>query len=140
VDSFKLAQKLNSACEGCYPAGRTLDVYLQINTSGEGSKSGAEPAGAAELARAVAQECPRLRVAGLMTIGAPGDDGASFATLAAARLDVASALGLADPQTLALSMGMSDDFEAAIAQGATSVRVGSKIFGARDYSNANSKV
>ena len=137
MDSLKLAQKLNSACNDCYTDARTLDVYLQINTSGEYSKSGTAPAGAAELALSVVKECPRLRVAGLMTIGAPGDDGASFTTLVEARDAVASALEVSDVQSLALSMGMSNDFEAAIAKGATSVRVGSKIFGARDYSNKN---
>ena len=132
VDSLKLAKKLDAACVA---AGRPpLPIYLQVNTSAEGTKSGlADGAdGAAQLALAVSSGCPRLTVAGLMTIGAPGDGLESFNRLAACRAAAAAALGVR-PSALALSMGMSGDFEEAISRGSTSVRVGSSIFGARDY-------
>ena len=76
-----------------------------------------------------------LVIAGLMTIGAP-EDFTCFDRLAASRIEVAAALGV-DPSSLALSMGMSGDYEAAIARGATNVRVGSTIFGARLYQKSN---
>ena len=134
VDSLKLAKKLDAGVVDSGVAGRVLEIFLQVNTSGESSKSGLPWPGAeaAELAAAVASECPSLRVAGVMTIGAPGDL-TCFDQLVACRVAVAKAIGVAEPSTLALSMGMSSDFEEAIARGATSVRVGSDIFGARSY-------
>ena len=78
-------------------------------------------------------ECPRLELQGLMTIGAPGDP-SCFDKLGKCRDEVAEALGQ-EPASLVLSMGMSGDFETAIARGSSSVRVGSTIFGARDYPN-----
>lgn len=135
VASEKVANRLDAGCE---EAGREtpLDVFLQVDTSGEDTKSGL-PAGSEELlalARRVAGgECPRLRLAGVMTIGAPGDLGA-FDRLVESRAAVAAALGLADPSELRLSMGMSGDFEEAVARGSTNVRVGTTIFGQRDYS------
>ena len=72
---------------------------------------------------------------GLMTIGAPGDF-SCFDALVRCREEVADALGV-EVDSLDLSMGMSGDYESAIERGATSVRVGSTIFGARDYSNLN---
>lgn len=131
VDSIKLAKKLNTACE---TAGRAkLDIYLQVDTSGEDTKSGVPIPETAALAQSIRDECPLLNVAGLMTIGAPGDMGC-FDRLSEARVDVAAALGRSVDQ-LGLSMGMSGDFEEAIARGATSVRVGSTIFGARNYAH-----
>mmetsp|Transcript_35520 Transcript_35520/g.80138 ORF Transcript_35520/g.80138 Transcript_35520/m.80138 type:complete len:272 (+) Transcript_35520:102-917(+) len=128
VDSLKLAKKLDAAaCE----AGKVLDIYLQVDTSGEDSKFGVAPGSTASLAVQISEVCPDLRVAGLMTIGAPGDS-SCFDKLVACRADAAAALGK-EPASLALSMGMSGDFEIAIAKGATSVRVGSSIFGARAY-------
>lgn len=112
-----------------------LAVFLQVNTSGEASKSGVEPGEVAALAAAVRDSCPHLRVAGLMTIGMPDYTSRpeNFACLRACRKDVAETLGVPE-ESLELSMGMSGDFEAAIEMGATNVRVGSTIFGARDYS------
>ena len=135
VDSLKLAKKLDAGVADSGVAGRLLDIYLQINTSGEESKSGlAWPGPApAEVAAAIAAACPHVRVAGVMTIGAPGDL-TCFDRLVECRAAVAAeGLGGVDPAGLALSMGMSSDFEDAIARGATSVRVGSDIFGARAY-------
>lgn len=129
VTSAKLATKLDAAWA---PDARPLAVYVQVNTSGEAAKGGVESADeAAALARHIAEDCPRLRLAGLMTIGAVGDAGC-FGALAEARAAAAAACAV-EPDALELSMGMSGDFEAAIAAGSTSVRVGSTIFGERDY-------
>jgi PLP dependent protein len=89
------------------------------------------PAEVIDLVTQIRAECPRLSVAGLMTIGAPGDL-TCFDRLVAARDALAAHLGV-DGTELGLSMGMSGDFEEAIARGATSVRVGSTIFGPRLY-------
>ncbi|GFR46991.1 hypothetical protein Agub_g8645 [Astrephomene gubernaculifera] len=134
VDSVKLADKLNRAVE---QAGRQepLAVMVQVNTSGEESKHGVEPEDCVELARHIAQNCGKLRLAGLMTIGMPDYSSRpeNFSCLAECRTRVAAALGLASPEQLELSMGMSGDFEQAIEMGSTNIRVGSTIFGAREY-------
>ncbi|EXF46834.1 TIM-barrel fold family protein [Pseudomonas sp. BAY1663] len=100
-----------------------------MNVSGEASKSGCAPEDLQPLAQAVA-DLPRLHLRGLMCIPAPSDDPAeqhaAFARLRALR----DALGLGLDT---LSMGMSQDLEAAIAEGATWVRIGTALFGARDY-------
>eukprot|EP00884_Botryococcus_braunii_P016044 jgi/Botrbrau1/3122/Bobra.0070s0096.1 len=133
VDSEKLATKLDNAIAA---AGRScLPVFVQINTSGEESKHGVEPSGAVPLARHITDQCKNLRLAGLMTIGQPDYSSRpeNFSCLATCREEVESALGL-PVASLELSMGMSADFEQAVEMGSTSVRVGSTIFGARDYS------
>ena len=110
-----------------------LDVCVQVNISGESSKSGCIPDAAPALCRAVAA-LPRLRLRGLMAIPEPTDDNAlarqRFAGLRALR-DTLVAEGLALDT---LSMGMSHDLDAAIQEGATLVRVGTAIFGERHYS------
>ena len=129
VDTLKLAKKLNTACE---LANRPkLNIYLQVDTSGEDTKSGIPIPETSALALSIRDECPLLHIAGLMTIGAPGDM-SCFDRLVETRVDVATALGTSIDE-LGLSMGMSGDYEEAIARGATSVRVGSTIFGARNY-------
>jgi uncharacterized pyridoxal phosphate-containing UPF0001 family protein len=117
------------------PAMTSPLICLQVNTSGEESKFGVEPKDAVPLAQHVCTECPHLRLAGLMTIGQPDYSSRpeNFACLLEVRKAVADALKL-DPGELELSMGMSGDFEQAIEMGSTNVRVGSTIFGARDYS------
>jgi len=133
VDSVSLADKLAAAAAasgrgaGDSPA---IDAYVQVDTSGEDTKGGVAPSEAPALAAHIAAKCaPGLRFAGLMTIGAVGDLGA-FDTLVATRETVARELGI-PAEEVGLSMGMSGDFEEAIRRGATSVRVGSQIFGAR---------
>lgn len=132
VDKFKLAAKLNTAVAANTesPTGK-LKIFVQVNTSGEESKSGCEPSEVVELCQQIVQECPHLELRGLMTIGAPGDL-SCFTTLTDARNQVAEVLQRGD---LELSMGMSGDYKEAIAAGATNVRVGSTIFGERDYTN-----
>jgi hypothetical protein len=127
VDRPKIAERLSAL----RPADRPpLDVLVQVNVSGEATKSGAAPGQAVALAKAVAA-LPRLAFRGFMGIAEPTPDvarqRAQFATLARCR-DEARAAGLAADT---LSMGMSDDMEAAIAEGATEVRIGTAIFGRR---------
>lgn len=129
VDRARIARALAAAAER---EGRErLDVFLQVNVDGEDSKAGVPPGEAAGLAHTVKREFPRLRVKGVMAIGRPGET-EGFATLRKVREEVAGAIGVEEGE-LALSMGMSGDFEAAIAAGSTVVRVGSSIFGAREY-------
>eukprot|EP00201_Polytomella_parva_P000217 CAMPEP_0175038698 /NCGR_PEP_ID=MMETSP0052_2-20121109/21_1 /TAXON_ID=51329 ORGANISM="Polytomella parva, Strain SAG 63-3" /NCGR_SAMPLE_ID=MMETSP0052_2 /ASSEMBLY_ACC=CAM_ASM_000194 /LENGTH=277 /DNA_ID=CAMNT_0016300165 /DNA_START=71 /DNA_END=904 /DNA_ORIENTATION=+ len=114
---------------------KRLDVLIQINTSGETSKSGVDPGPSVlSIASHIKNNCPNLRFAGLMTIGMPDDD-SDFRVLSRCRDEVAAALQLTpeESQQLELSMGMSGDYERAIACGSTNVRVGSSIFGARAY-------
>ncbi|CAE7715993.1 Plpbp, partial [Symbiodinium pilosum] len=132
VDSASLADKIAAAAEG---AGRgeggsdPVELFIQVDTSNEETKGGVQPKEAAELASHIASCGSSVRFAGLMTIGAPGDLGA-FDRLRAARDEVAATLGVPEDE-IRLSMGMSGDFEEAIRKGATSVRVGSLIFGSR---------
>jgi pyridoxal phosphate enzyme (YggS family) len=137
ISTLKLAAKLNRVVEAMnenVEEKKKLGIYIQVNTSGEDSKSGVSPGGeVAELVKKISDECSWLSIDGLMTIGAPGDV-SCFDTLRLCRDEVASVLDR-DPHDLELSMGMSGDFEVAISKAATSVRVGSTIFGDRDYSN-----
>ena len=127
IDRLKIAERLSEQRDVHLPP---LEVCIQVNVSGEASKSGVAPPDLPELARAVAV-LPRLRLRGLMTIPEPTPDvalqRARFASLRAMR-DELNAAGLA---LVTLSMGMSDDLEAAIAEGSTLVRVGTAIFGSR---------
>ncbi|WP_069942972.1 YggS family pyridoxal phosphate-dependent enzyme [Pseudomonas putida] len=128
VDRLKIAQRLSEQ----RPAGLApLNLCLQVNVSGEDSKSGCAPADLPALAKAVAV-LPNLRLRGLMAIPEPTDDRAAQEAAFAHLRQLQENLGL-DLDTL--SMGMSHDLEAAIAQGATWVRIGTALFGARDYGN-----
>ena len=133
VDTEKLANKLNTTVEAL---GRPpLECFVQVNTSGEESKHGVDPSAVVGLCTHIARHCPHLRVGGLMTIGMPDYTSRpeNFSMLASCRDAVAEALGL-EPSSLELSMGMSGDYVAAVEMGSTNVRVGSTIFGARNYS------
>lgn len=130
IDSIKLANKVQSACDN---VGReSLDIFIQVDTSNEETKSGVDLSEVVSVANEIIKDCPALKIRGLMTIGAPGDM-TCFDKLVQARLSLAEALRIEDVTSLELSMGMSGDFEVAIAKGATSVRVGSTIFGPRIY-------
>ena len=136
LDSKKLANKLDTACAESQRT-EPLSVMLQVNTSGEESKFGLPPGeDCLDLARHVVEACPQLRLAGLMTIGKPDytSEPENFLCLARCRDALYSALGL-PAGSLELSMGMSGDFEQAIEMGSDNVRVGSTIFGAREYPN-----
>ena len=127
VEREKIARRLSEARPGDLPA---LQVCIEVNVSGEGSKSGVAPEELASLARQVAT-LPRLSLRGLMAVPEPTTDVAlqrrRFAQLRALK-DELVRQGLALDT---LSMGMSADLEAAIAEGATIVRIGTAIFGER---------
>jgi PLP dependent protein len=127
VDRLRIAERLSAARAG---GGPPLNVCVQVNISGEPTKSGVPPQDAVALARGVSV-LPHLRLRGFMGIAEPsGDAGrqrAQFRTLARC-LEASRAAGMSLDT---LSMGMSDDLESAIAEGATLVRVGTAIFGPR---------
>ncbi|KAF7121130.1 hypothetical protein RHSIM_Rhsim13G0151100 [Rhododendron simsii] len=145
VDDQKIANNLNRVVENIER--KPLRVLVQVNTSGEESKFGVHPSGCLELVKHVSMACPNLEFCGLMTIGMPDYTSTpenfkvvfllifiSFGsvTLASCRSEVCEALGIAEEQC-ELSMGMSGDFELAVELGSTNVRIGSTIFGAREY-------
>lgn len=132
IDRPKIAARLSAARAAGAPP---LDVCIQVNASGEATKSGVAPSGALALAKLVAA-LPGLRLRGIMGIPDPAIDAvrrrAQFRTLRDC-LDQCRAAGL---QVDTLSMGMSADLEEAIAEGATLVRVGTALFGSRDAATA----
>nr|CAD1834898.1 unnamed protein product [Ananas comosus var. bracteatus] len=134
VDNEKIATHLDRMVASLRR--RPLKVLVQVNTSGEESKSGVDPSGCVELAKHVKIACPHLVFSGLMTIGMPDYSSTpeNFKTLSNCRIDVCKALGIPTEQC-ELSMGMSGDFEQAIEMGSTNVRIGSTIFGPREYPN-----
>jgi len=127
VDSVELAAELGKRAAAIQP------VLLAINAAGEETKGGINAEQAGELARSIGS-IQNVRLDGLMTMPPPADDPEAsrpyFEALRALRDQLVDKLGIALP---VLSMGMSGDFEVAIACGATHVRVGTAIFGARDY-------
>ncbi|MCX7707864.1 MAG: YggS family pyridoxal phosphate-dependent enzyme [Anaerolineae bacterium] len=127
VDSVRLAQRLSRFCVA---AGRELDILLEVNVSGEASKYGFTPAAVIEAVSAIAG-LPGIRVQGLMTMApiVPDPELARpvFRDLRLLRDDLAQRFPLLDWRHL--SMGMTDDFEVAIEEGATMVRIGRAIFG-----------
>jgi pyridoxal phosphate enzyme (YggS family) len=127
IDREKIARRLSEQRPHALPP---LEVLVQVNASGEASKSGVAPRAAAALAHAVAA-LPRLRLRGLMTLPEPtGDERLRHERFREVRalLESLRNSGLALDT---LSMGMSDDMEAAIAEGSTLVRIGTAIFGER---------
>ncbi|RON76627.1 YggS family pyridoxal phosphate enzyme [Pseudomonas chlororaphis] len=130
VDRLKIAQRLSEQRPADLPP---LNICIQVNVSGEASKSGCTPADLPALASAISA-LPRLKLRGLMAIPEPTEDrtaqDAAFAAVRSLNDNLRDSLDL---PTDTLSMGMSHDLEAAIAQGATWVRIGTALFGARDY-------
>lgn len=127
VDRLKIAQRLSEQRPAELGA---LNICLQVNISDEDSKSGLSPAQLPEVAAAVAQ-LPRLRLRGLMAIPAPTTDVAQQRAAFAAVRGLYQQLQASGLALDTLSMGMSADLDAAVAEGATIVRIGSAIFGAR---------
>lgn len=127
LDSIKLANALQKHIDG-----NVQKVLIEVNASGEKQKSGIRPEDAQELARHVLERCPGLDLRGLMCMAPVYDAGElarpHFARLRRLRDALEHDLGVRLPE---LSMGMSGDFGAAIAEGATMVRIGTAIFGAR---------
>ncbi|QIE22462.1 Pyridoxal phosphate homeostasis protein [Caballeronia sp. SBC1] len=131
VDRLKIAERLSDQRGNNLPA---LNVCLQVNVSGEASKSGVTPEETLALARAIAA-LPKLKLRGLMAIPEPAgtlDEQRAPHRRLREIMDTLRADGL---ELDTLSMGMSADIEAAILEGSTMVRIGTAIFGARDYSH-----
>ena len=127
VDRLKIARRLSDQRDPALPP---LNICIQVNLSGEDSKSGVDPSATEELCRQVAA-LPNLAVRGLMSIPAAETDfqrqRAQFQRLATRFYQLQESF----PQFDTLSMGMSNDFEAAIAEGSTMVRLGTALFGPR---------
>ena len=130
VDSLRLLADISRRC---IEAGKTVPVLIEVNLAGEGSKAGIPPDGLAGLLSSAAG-LPGVRILGLMTVPPMTDDPEesrpNFVRLRELLGQVASLGGAAGEMT-ELSMGMSSDFEAAIEEGATMIRVGTAIFGSR---------
>ncbi len=127
VEREKIARRLNDARPAHLPP---LNVLIQVNISGEASKSGVAPGQERVLADAI-RSMPRLKLRGLMAIPEPTEDIGLQRKRFALLRDLLQQLQSGDGTLDTLSMGMSDDLEAAIAEGATLVRVGTAIFGRR---------
>ena len=132
LDKISTAEKLDAEAA---KINKTLDVLVQVNTSGEDSKSGVAPDFAEELCSQLIL-ASNLKLTGLMTIGPAGgniqDAVKSFAILRNLKDKINSSLSI---NMTELSMGMSGDYIEAIKEGTTIIRVGSAIFGKRDYTN-----
>ncbi|NWN49561.1 YggS family pyridoxal phosphate-dependent enzyme [Pseudomonas sp. MAFF 301514] len=126
VDRLKIAQRLSEQRPADLPP---LNICIQVNVSGEASKSGCTPADLPALANAISA-LPRLKLRGLMAIPEPTEERAAQDAAFATVRELQASLNL---PLDTLSMGMSHDLESAIAQGATWVRIGTALFGARDY-------
>ena len=136
VDSAGIAAAINRIAGekgvAAYP------IFIEVNVSGEGAKGGLAPEAAPAALGAVLESCPRVEVRGLMTVARDTDDEGelrrSFSALRELREKLRRYSGLPLPE---LSMGMSGDFRVAIEEGSTIVRIGSAIFGKRNYNNKN---
>ncbi len=132
VDSLSLAEEIEKRAAAI---SKNQDILIQVNISGEESKSGVKPAEAEKLCREISQ-LPHVRIRGLMTISVAGLSQEGNYRIFRELKELADRLkSLEIPGVFMeeLSMGMSHDFKEAIAAGATMVRVGSSIFGAREY-------
>ena len=127
LDREKLVPLLDRARPPALPP---LNVLVEVNVSGEPSKSGCAPEQLPVLAAKIAQ-APRLRLRGLMAIPEPVPDLSRRRAAFASLRGMFDALRRTHPQVDTLSMGMSEDFELAIAEGATMVRIGTALFGPR---------
>jgi len=127
VDRPSVVQALGKARD---PARGQLNVLIQVNMEGEPGKAGCAPAEAPALARAIAAQ-PLLRLRGLMLIPVPHEDPQARRPAFARTRELFQALAAEHPSMDTLSMGMSDDFPVAIAEGATLVRIGTALFGPR---------
>lgn len=124
VESFDKAQEISERV----PGGKLLDIYLEVNESGEESKSGCKHEEAFDYARSISS-LPGLRLVGLMTVADPTEGRACFERLRNLRDKICAEVETCQR----LSMGMSGDFAEAIACGATDVRIGTAIFGERSF-------
>lgn len=129
VDRLKIAERLSAQRPESLPP---LQVCVQVNVSGEASKSGCRPDETLALCRAVAA-LPNLKLRGLMAIPEPADDEAAQRAPFRRLRELRDAVLAAGIPLDTLSIGMSHDLEAAVAEGATIVRIGTAIFGERNY-------
>lgn len=135
VDSQKLAREIDKRAAG---ADRIMDILIEVNVAGEDTKTGVAVSELEPLAREIVEECGHLRLRGIMCIPPPArepEEARRFFREIRTQLEHLRTLGFSPKQAPldTLSMGMSGDFEVAIEEGATVVRVGSAIFGKRDY-------
>ncbi|PNX97097.1 proline synthetase associated protein [Trifolium pratense] len=151
VDDEKIANLLDRAVAKI--GRKPLKVFVEVNTSGETynfgglvnvfhiiSKFGVEPALCVDLVKHIVTNCPNLEFCGLMTIGMLDYSSTpeNFKTLSRCRSEVCAAIGISEAQC-ELSMGMTSDFEQAIEMGSTTVRIGTAIFGPREYPQKEEK-
>lgn len=129
VDSIKLADRINFIAD---ETGARISVLLEVNVSGEKSKNGMPPEAVAPTVKHIVENCPRITVEGLMTMAPFSEDPEEarpyFRRLRELRDEVERELGVGLPR---LSMGMSGDYEVAVEEGATYVRLGTVLFGDR---------
>jgi pyridoxal phosphate enzyme (YggS family) len=127
IDRLKIAERLSAQRPANLPA---LQICLQVNVDGGRNKSGVTPVELLALAQAVAQ-LPRLQLRGIMTIPEPAENEAAARAVHRQAKDLFDGLKVAGLNVDTLSMGMTGDLEAAVAEGSTCVRVGTAIFGQR---------
>jgi pyridoxal phosphate enzyme (YggS family) len=133
VDSMKLAEEISRRC---LPSGRQMDILIQINGGMESNKYGVAPEEAKDLAVKIGQQCPGVRIRGLMCVVPYLEDPESVRPYFREAKEIFDQCREEMEESSGfdcLSMGMSHDFHVAIQEGATHVRVGTSIFGARDY-------
>ena len=131
VDSERLLQAINDEAARL---GIVQDVLLEVHVAQEETKTGFEPEQIEAILDHSSTQWPHIRICGLMTMATNTDDETEIRRCFSQAASLASNLSTLNAQPSTLSMGMSDDYPIAIACGATSVRIGSAIFGARDYS------
>ena len=137
VDTVALADRMNQIA---VDMGASPHILLEVNVSGEKSKSGMKPEDVCDVLSHIAQDCPRLTVEGLMTMAPfsenPEDARPCFRRLRELRDEAEKSLGIGLPR---LSMGMSGDYEVAVEEGATWVRLGTVLFGERPKTQGRGK-
>ena len=133
LDRKNLADEINTRADRL-----DLDVkcLVQVNMSGEESKHGLDPKAVEDFVRYCSESCPRIHIVGMMTMAAAGSSDEDTRTCFRGLRELSRSiddLGLKNVQMTELSMGMSGDYKIAIEEGSTIVRVGTSIFGKRDY-------
>ena len=134
VDSYKLAEEINKRAG---QHGLTMDILIQVNSAQEESKFGVSTDEAEDLLRMIMENCPNINICGLMCVAPKADDPKDIAVYFADVKRLYDRFAQIDHERIDfkyLSMGMSHDFEVAIEEGSNLIRVGTAIFGERDYS------
>ena len=132
IDSWKIAQTVD---RHCLEAGKVMPVLVEINSGKESNKTGVLPEAIDEFVRKIS-DLPNLRVQGLMTMGprfGNPEDARPYFKATKAAFDRLSKAGIANVEMRYLSMGMSNSYKIAIEEGANIVRIGTRLFGKRDY-------